>query len=371
MGLGACYDLVQSAEVKALTVADLERSKAEALVSRLASPKLTATATNVTDFARVVDLMHGHDAVISCVVYRHNLTLARAALEARVNFCDLGGNNQVVEAELALDAEARAAGIRIIPDCGLAPGLVSVLTAHGVKRFDHLEAVHIRVGGLPQYPQPPLNYQIVFSIDGLINEYVEPARILRRGQIAEVESLTEVETLEFPPPFGELEAFHTSGGISTLPESFRGVVQELDYKTIRYPGHCQQFKLLLDLGLAGGTPLRVDGGEVVPRNLLRELLSQKIPSEGPDTVLVRVEFSGIQQGRQCKLFYDIIDYYDGQTGLSAMMRTTAFPASIVAQMMARGDISDPGAIPQERCVPSDKFIEALRERDIRLVEYFR
>jgi lysine 6-dehydrogenase len=371
MGLGACFDLVRSAEVKVVTVADLARLKAEAIVCRLASPKLTATTVNVADFARVVDLMRGYDAVISCVVYRHNLTLARAALEAGVNFCDLGGNNQVVDAELALDEEARAAGIRIIPDCGLAPGLVSILTAHGVKQFDRLGAAHIRVGGLPRYPQPPLNYQIVFSIDGLINEYVEPARILRGGQIVEVESLTEVESLEFPPPYGALEAFHTSGGISTLPESFRGVVQELDYKTIRYPGHCQQFKLLLDLGFASGTPVRVDGGEVVPRNLLRELLCQKIPSEGPDIILVRVEFSGIQKGRECRLFYDIIDHYDGQTGLSAMMRTTAFPASIVAQMMARGDIPDPGAIPQERCVPTDKFIEALAERNIRLVEYSR
>ncbi len=371
MGLGACYDLVRSPDVETVTVADLDPLKGEAVVTRLASSKLTAETVDVSNYSQVVDLMRGHDAVISCVVYRHNFTLARAAIEARANFCDLGGNNQVVDAELALDAEAQAAGVKIIPDCGLAPGMVSILAAHGAGRFQHLDAMHIRVGGLPQKPRPPLNYQIVFSIDGLINEYIEPARILRGDRIVEVESMTEIEILEFPPPYGRLEAFHTSRSTSTLPESFQGRVEVLDYKTIRYPGHCQQFKLLLDLGLAGSIPVRIDGVEVVPRNFLRELLAQKVPSDGPDVVLVRVEFSGISNGRQSTLVYDIIDCYDEKTGLSAMMRTTAFPASIVAQMMARGDIPNPGALPQERCVPTDKFIAALAERNIRLVEYTR
>lgn len=371
MGLGACYDLVRSPDVDTVTVADLDHLKGEAVITRLASSKLAAETVDVSNHSLVVDLMRGHDAVVSCVVYRHNFMLAQAAIEARANFCDLGGNNQVVDAELALDTEARAAGVRIIPDCGLAPGMVSILAAHGARRFQHLDAMHIRVGGLPQKPRPPLNYQIVFSIDGLINEYVEPARILRGGRIVEVESMTEVETLEFPPPYGRLEAFQTSGGTSTLPESFRGKVEALDYKTIRYPGHCQQFKLLLDLGLAGTNPVYIDGAEVIPRNVLRELLAQRLPSDGPDVVLVRVEFSGISSGQQRTLVYDIIDCYDEEAGLSAMMRTTAFPASIVAQMMASGDIPNPGAVPQERCVPTDKFIAALAKRNIHLVEYTR
>src|SRR3954464_9323454 len=108
--------------------------------------------------------------------------------------------------------------------------MVSVLAAHGVERFDEVDALHIRVGGLPLDPRPPLNYQIVFSVEGLINEYVERARVIRGGQIVEVDSLTEIERLEFPAPFGEMEAFQTSGGTSTLPENFLGRVRELDYK---------------------------------------------------------------------------------------------------------------------------------------------
>src|SRR5205823_13354745 len=140
----------------------------------------------------------------------------------------LGGNNAVVDAELALDAQAKAAGVNIIPDCGLAPGMVAVLVAHGAQRFEHLDEVHIRVGGLPQNPKPPLDYQLVFSVEGLINEYIEPARIIGGGKIETVESMTELEDIEFPPPFGKLEAFQPSGGTSTLPDTFLGRVRELD-----------------------------------------------------------------------------------------------------------------------------------------------
>ncbi|HLL73175.1 MAG TPA: saccharopine dehydrogenase C-terminal domain-containing protein, partial [Pyrinomonadaceae bacterium] len=293
-----------------------------------------------------------------------------AAIEARTNFCDLGGNNSVVASELALDAEARAAGINIIPDCGLAPGMVSVLAAHGAARFDELEAIHIRVGGLPQQPRPPLNYQIVFSVEGLINEYVERARVIRGGQIVEVESLTEIEALEFPAPFGRMEAFQTSGGTSTLPDTFHGRLQELDYKTIRYPGHCDQFKLFVDLGLAASEEIELDGGlRVRPRRVLGEMLQRHLPADEPDVVLIRLAFRGRADGRDGRLRYDIIDRFDARTGLSAMMRTTAFPASIIAQMMARGETTERGARPQELVVPPDPFVAALAARDIHIDEH--
>jgi lysine 6-dehydrogenase len=410
MGLGAAYDLAHNAsDVAAVTVADLDLERARAVCATVKSDKLTPAQIDVSNQQQVIELMRGHDAAISCVTYFHNLQLARAAIVARTNFCDLGGNNTVVDAELALDAEARAAGINIIPDCGLAPGMVSVLVAYGAARFSTLDAIHIRVGGLPQNPQPPLNYQIVFSVEGLINEYVERARVIRGGEIVEVDSMVEVEALEFPEPFGEMEAFQTSGGTSTLPESFLGRVQELDYKTIRFPGHCEKFKLLIDLGLASSALIDVDDKSISPRRILCEALLRHLPSDGPDVVLIRVEFRGVLNNKkqqligqlvdvgqiseeeaksdlfsnviskavgaenkvknqQATLRYDIIDRHDERTGLSAMMRTTAFPASIIAQMMARGDIKQKGAIPQERCVPPDAFIAALKARNIHITE---
>jgi lysine 6-dehydrogenase len=372
MGLGAAYDLAHNSEgVELVTVADADETRARAVADTLRSGRVRPARLDVEDRARVVEQMRGHDAAISCVTYFHNLSLARAAVEARTNFCDLGGNNTVVDAELALDAEARAAGINVIPDCGLAPGMVSVLAAHGAARFSRLDELHIRVGGLPLEPRPPLGYQIVFSVEGLINEYVERARVIRNGELLEVESMTELESLDFPEPFGRMEAFQTSGGTSTLPETFLGKVRELDYKTIRYPGHCERFRLLIDLGLCGSDAVDVGGARVPPRRLLGELLYRHLPADGPDVVLIRLEFVGELSGeaaRSARLRYDIIDRFDAHTGLSAMQRTTAFPASVIAQMMARGATTQKGAVPQECCVAPDAFVAELAARDIRIRE---
>ena len=371
MGLGAAYDLAHNSEgVELVTVADVDEGRARAVAETLRSGRVRAARADVEDHARVLELMRGHDAVISCVTYFHNLALARAAVEARTNFCDLGGNNAVVDAELALDEEARAAGVNVIPDCGLAPGMVSVLAAHGAARFTRLDELHIRVGGLPQHPRPPLDYQIVFSVEGLINEYVERARVIRGGRLVEVESMTELESLDFPEPFGRVEAFQTSGGTSTLPETFLGRVRELDYKTIRYPGHCERFRLLIDLGLTQSDPVEVDGARVVPRRLLDEMLYRNLPADEPDVVLIRLEFAGLlgEGGRAGRLRYDIVDRFDERAGLSAMQRTTAFPASLVAQMMAGGLTTRKWALPQARCIPPGEFVAELARRDIRLDE---
>lgn len=359
MGLGAVHDLVSQSDVTEVTVADYELSKAQEIAARYPE-KARAAQIDCKDSAAVVALMRGHAAAISCVNYWLNEGLAKAAIEAGTHFCDLGGNNYVVDAELALDAEARAAGLNIIPDCGLAPGMVAVLAAHGALQFEKLDAIHIRVGGLPQTPKPPLDYQLVFSVEGLINEYIESARVIRDGKIVTVDSMTEIETLHFPEPFTTMEAFQTSGGTSTLVETFLGKIQDLDYKTIRYPGHCAKFKTMIDLGLCSSEPMTVDGVDVKPRRVLGDLLVKNLPHDEPDVVLVRVEFHG--DGKMLK--YDIIDRSDPETGLSAMMRTTAFPASIVALMMARNQTTSKGALPQERCIPPQLFMDELAKRKI-------
>ncbi|MEO8215460.1 MAG: saccharopine dehydrogenase C-terminal domain-containing protein [Acidobacteriota bacterium] len=265
-----------------------------------------------------------------------------------------------------MDEEARAAGINIIPDCGLAPGMVSVLAMHGLERFPEADSLHIRVGGLPKDPQPPLDYQIVFSVEGLINEYVEAARVVRDGKLITVESMTELETLDFPEPWGRMEAFQTSGGTSTLPQSLGTRIRNLDYKTIRYPGHCERFKAMLDLGLGRSEPVAIDGISIAPRRLFGKLLVDNLPADGPDVVLVRLSFMAGTEGRRRELRYQIIDEYDEENNVSAMMRTTAFPASIVAQMMANGETRRKGAIPQEQAIEPNAFVRELERRNIRI-----
>ncbi|MGH9821325.1 MAG: saccharopine dehydrogenase family protein [Pyrinomonadaceae bacterium] len=250
----------------------------------------------------------------------------------------------------------------------MAPGMVSILAMHGARQFDTVSEIHIRVGGLPQDPKTSLKYQLVFSVEGLINEYIEKARVIRGGKITEVESMTELESLSFDA-FPPLEAFQTSGGTSTLPDTFLGKIDSLDYKTIRYAGHCGKFKTMIDLGLCSSDEIVVDFQKVKPRKVLGELLQRHLPADEPDYVLVRLDFVGTQGGKTSQLRYDIVDKYDGETGLSAMMRTTAFPASIIAQMMASGDVLKRGATPQEKAIDPDKFVAELERRNIHINVY--
>lgn len=366
MGYGAAYDLSHnSPSVQAVTLADFEVAKAESAALAIGSNKITATKADAGNFEDAVKLMRGHDSVISCVNYWHNESLSKAAIRSGSNFCDLGGNNYVVDAQLALDAEAKAAGINIIPDCGLAPGMVSILAMHGAAEFEEIEEIHIRVGGLPQNPVPPLDYQLVFSVEGLINEYIEVARVIRDGQIRKVDSMTELESLSFEG-FPPLEAFQTSGGTSTLPDTFLGKVKELDYKTIRYADHCEKFRTMIDLGLCSSEEITIGNAKVIPRKVVGELLQKHLPADGPDYVLVRLDFTGKVGGEPKRLRYDIVDKQDKATGLSAMMRTTAFPASIIAQMMAGGEVTTRGAVPQEKAIDPVRFVSELEKRQIKI-----
>ena len=366
MGHGAVFDLIHnSPDVERVTVADFDLKKAETVAEAVGTSRVEARQIDASNYSDVVALMHGHDSVISCVNYWYNVSLSKAAIETKANFCDLGGNNYIVDEQLALDAEAKAAGVNVIPDCGLAPGMVSILAMHGAARFDSVDEIHIRVGGLPQDPQPSLNYQLVFSVEGLINEYIEVARVIRDSKITEVESMTELEELSFDG-FPPLEAFQTSGGTSTLPDTFLGKIRELDYKTIRYAGHCEKFKTMIDLGLCSSDEITVDFQKITPRKVFGELLQKHLPADGPDYVLVRLDFVGTKDGTTKKLRYDIVDKLDDATGMSAMMRTTAFPASINAQMMARGEVLTPGATPQEKAIDPDKFVAELARRSINI-----
>ncbi len=221
------------------------------------------------------------------------------------------------------------------------------------------EALKIYVGGLPQHPKPPFQYQLVFSVEGLINEYVEPACVLRGGKLTSIEPLSEAETFRldgFPP----LEAFHTSGGTSTLPETFAGKVGECFEKTLRYRGHLAMIRALYDLGLFSSEKIAFGKSAIAPRTLTARLLSEKFAGDDPDVVILQVEAH--QKGQVAS--FTVVDRYDPEAGMTAMMRTTAWPASVVVQMLASGEIIQRGAVLQERDVPAQRFLEAMAARGV-------
>lgn len=365
MGRAAVYDLARADDVESVGVFDIDQDVAKGVAEKYGDGKAVSAGLDAADEEAVAHALQTYDAAVGAVTYALNPGLTRAAIKAHCHFVDLGGNNEMVAEQMAMDEEARNADVLVVPDCGLAPGMVSVLTADGISKFDQVEAVRIRVGGLPQSPRPPLNYQIVFSPEGLINEYYEPCVILENGSKKTVQPMTEVELLHFDG-VGKLEAFHTSGGSSTLPDTYEGKVYSLDYKTIRYPGHCQLMKAMLDIGLGSRQPVKVDGEPVSPRKLFRAVLEKSLSFNDLDMVLVRLEFEGEKDGQAKQLVYEILDRQMSREALTAMMRTTAFPAAIIAWMAAAGHITARGCQPQELVVPSKMFINQLKKRNINL-----
>jgi len=368
MGRAIAYDLARSPEVSEVHVADIDIGRAEGLIDWVGSEKLKAAQVNVRRSSEVIPVMRGCQAAISAVPYFFNFGLAQAAVAAGISFCDLGGNMEIVFQELELSREAEKKGITIIPDCGFMPGIANILAALGAKKMDEVEEIHIRDGGLPLEPKPPLGYTILFSPQGLINEYVEKLTIIRNGELVEVEPMTELEEVEFPPPFGTLEAFLYNGGTSTLPFSFKGKVKELDGKCLRYPGHCEKIRFLNELGLTSSEPILIEGKEVKPRNLLCEVLLKNLEGQAPDASLMRVTIKGRKGSTGKELTYQLIDYYDYQNHITSMMRTTGFSISIIGQMLAKGEISAKGALPPELSVPPERFVAELAKRGISISE---
>jgi len=367
MGSAAAYDLATTHPADEVVLCDINLQRA-AHAAKDIGPNVRPVRLDVNNHAEVVRLLQGSNAVVCAVSYSVNLQLTRAAIAARVHMCDLGGNNEVVEQQLALSPEAEQAGVTIIPNTGLAPGLINILAVTGAGEFDELEAIHLRVGGLPQHPRPPLFYQIVFSVEGLINEYVEQAVVIRDGRIVHVDAMADLEEIRFPEPYGVLEAFNTSGGLSTLTQILQGKVKHLDYKTIRYRGHCEKFKTLLDLGFATSEPVMVGGSVKTNREFFAELLRKKLDYGDKDVVLARATITGRAGDAEKTLVYEFIDAYDDATNITAMMRTTAFPASITAHMLAGGAISRRGVLPPETSVPGQAMIAELQKRNLRITK---
>ena len=381
MGSAAAYDMAHNPEVQQVTIADKDltaaREVAARINQRLGQEKARAVRFDAGKPKTAVKLMRSHDAALSAVPYFFNFELAKAAVEAQCHFADLGGNNTVVRRELGLAGAAEKRGVALAPDCGLSPGMASILGGDLIAKLGgRADALKIYVGGLPERPMPPFHYQLVFSVEGLINEYVEPARILHRGKLMTVEPLTEAEDFHIEG-FAPLVAFHTSGGTSTMPESFEGCVAECFEKTLRYPGHYDLLCELKELGLFSSDKMKFGKIEIAPRTVMSKIFEGKFAGKAPDVCILRVEaHEAIREpgtrgllgdhaaGRVAS--YTMVDHYDPETGMSAMMRTTAFPASIVVQMLASGAITKRGAILQERDVPTELFLKAMAERGIKI-----
>ncbi|MBW8771158.1 MAG: saccharopine dehydrogenase NADP-binding domain-containing protein [Gemmatimonadetes bacterium] len=368
-GSACAYDLLQNPEVSQVRLADLRFDHLPDFLKPLSGPRLIPTTLDVRDREAVLALMRESDAVMSAIPYYFNLALAECAVEAGVHFCDLGGNTEIVFQQKELADRAVAKGVTVVPDCGVAPGMVNILAEYGIHQLDSVDSVRIYVGGLPQEPEPPLNYQIVYSLEGVLDYYTTRSWVLREGQRTQVTALSEREPIQFPEPVGTLEAFHTAGGLSTMAFRYEGKIPEMEYKTLRYPGHAEIMQTIRELGLLDTEPVEVKGAMVSPHDLFVSVVGPKLTKpKGKDLLALRVIVRGSKGGRPAERRFDLVDRYDEKHGISAMMRTTGYSLSITGQMQARGEVRPPGVWTPDECMPAKEYIAELHARGIELKE---
>ena len=368
-GSACAYDLLQDPDVKEVRLADIRLAHLPPFLAPYSGKRLIPTPLDVRDEEAVSALMRECDAVMSALPYYFNYEMAVCAVDAGVHFCDLGGNTEIVFKQKTLHERAMAEDTSVIPDCGLAPGMVNILAEHGIRQLDKVDAVRIYVGGLPQNPEPPLNYQIVYSIEGVLDYYTTLSWVLRGGKRTRVKALSEVVPVRFPEPIGELEAFHTAGGLSTMAFRYEGRIPTMEYKTLRYPGHAKLMEAIRDLGLLELEPVDVKGHRVVPRDAFIAAVAPKLTKpDGKDLVALRVTVEGKRSGRPATLSWELLDYFDAERGISAMERTTGFSLAITGLTQVRRHVTGAGVLTPDEAMPPALYITELAKRGVRIRE---
>lgn len=369
MGREATRDLILSKEVTNVGLADIDKMRAEQVCQQLQSHKLSAYQVDANNCDELAAFIRNYDVVINALFYSFNEIVAKTAIESGVHCVDLGGHiGHITDQVLKLHEKAQQRGVTVIPDLGVAPGMINILAGYGVSKLDKAESIKMYVGGIPVQPEAPLEYNHVFSMEGVFDHYTDPSFIIREGIKQEIPSLSEIEPIYFEK-FGPLEAFHTSGGTSTLSLSYP-FLKELEYKTIRYPGHAEKFKLLVDLNLTRNDyEVEIGGRKVKPREVFLKVLDPIVALKDKDDVVhLRVIVSGWKNGKKETHVYEMSTFKDRKNNVTAMARSTAYTISVVAQMIGNGKIKQKGVYPPELIVPGQEYIKQMSKREIHIKE---
>lgn len=366
MGATIARDLVRLKDVEQVVVFDVNRDRLKALTRIEPSAKLSVKLHDVRHRSKTVKLLKRFDVGVGALPHGLSEYAIESAVQASVNFVDLIFGWRFQESKI--NHAARKRGITIIPACGLAPGLTNILAKNAADKMDRADEVHIKVGGIPEHPRPPLNYRIVFSFSAVLEEYLRKAKIIKNGRLTEVDSLSGLESVDFPPPIGRCECFYTDG-LSTLIRTLKNV-REMDEKTIRWPGHVSQIKTLIECGLLETEPVPLDGMAIAPKEFLTKILSDRLRLDNEkDLTLFRVDVIGKKNGKRTHYRYEMVDHYDSKQRMTSMGRTTAFPCSIAAQLLGKGEIYVRGLVPPELVFKGEllrKFMNYLESRGLKI-----
>ncbi len=360
MGSVIAWDLARSAGVDSVVVADVDRERLDTLKRRSAGKKLSVEVLDIKDREKTVRFLKDFDVTASALPHGVMHSSDLAAVAAGTKMVNIAFEDEQME----LEAAARKTGALLIPGCGVAPGLGGILLAHALDTLGGGDEGHILVGGLPQKPQPPFGYKLVFSVVGLLREYVEDARIFKDGKLVKVRPFSTVETVKFPAPIGTLEAFCTDG-LASLVYTMKGM-RVLDEKTLRWPGHAEKMNLLIESGFFSREKVKLGGAEVSPLEMSWAVLGKKLSEGDPhDLTVMRV----IARSSKGEVTYDMVDRYDEENRVTSMGKTTGYTASIVTQMVGAGEIQGRGVLAPEKAVVGKgvgKLVSELGRRGVKI-----
>ena len=372
-------DLIESRDVSEVIAGDVDIQRVNQCIDNVASEKVRGEKIDVTDHPKLVRLMKGDfDVVTNALPWTYSLDVAKASIEAELSYVDLGPSPEVFQ----LDEDAKTAGVTVIPSCGLDPGIDSVVEGYGARKLDKVEKIHMWCGGIPQKDTPayknPLRYKISWWWKGVISTYLGTTKILRNSKLVELERLTDPEIVRFPEPVGECECFYTGAPLSLIEHLNLKNLRETWSKTVRWPGHCEIWRKIIALGLTRtDLQLRIGECSATPLEFLTELGEKTLQyEEGEgDLVVQRVNVIGEKNGVKTTYSYEFMDFYDEKKGITSMARTTAYPCSIAAQMIARNEIEEKGVIHAGKIgwhpQLAKSFLSELRKRNIHIHETMR
>ena len=364
-GRAAAYDLLKFANINELLLLDSNENSIHLCLEKIKSVKknveIKYQIIDLNNIEELTIILKDYDIFLSSVPYRYNLLLTQVAVESKTSMVDLGGHTGNVIKQLQYNSEAKDKGITIVPDCGMGPGMNVTMALFAMEHFDKPLEVRIWDGGLPLNPKPPWNYSLFFNIEGLTNEYDEQAYFLKDGEIVEVPCFDNIENVSFDN-IGELEAAVTSGGLSTMPWTFKNKLKVLENKTLRYKGHWEWMKAYRELGLFSREVVDHNGTEIVPRHFYHQLLEKKIDhGRVEDVCLMRIKAIGFKDSKKIELTIDAVEYYNQKLDLTAMEKWTGWHISIMALEIAYNKVSN-GAISVENALKGHTFLEEARNR---------
>ena len=353
MGVLLAKDLIGSDADSQVTLVDKSSDQLEQAAEFIRSERLFPVQKDMEAEEQRKEMIEGKDVALCALLHKHSLPLLETSARQGVHFVDLVG--EAPSERLRYDEEAKNKGICLISGLGVSPGITNVCVGRGVHLLDETDRALIYVGGNPVHPRPPLDYRIVYAVESLLDFYERKALILKNGKTQKVEALSGIESISFPAPFSEMECFYTDG-LNSLIHTMAGKVKdELAEKTIRHRGHAQGIMTLKECGLFSRQPVQIGGQQVTPRNILEKVLDSEMKlGDEEDVTLLRIVVEGKRAGEPETHIFEMIDRSDPLRKYTSMAKTTSFPASIAAQMIASGRITQKGSL-----FPEDIFHDEL------------